>query len=73
MAWATKCDRCGKYFDHHQDEANAFAFLSYDRPGDRYSVYDEEYDLCPECVHSMEIWFRGQRPTTQKEGADYDG
>ncbi len=60
MAWATKCDRCGKFFEHHQDETNAFAFLSYDRLTDKYSVDGEEYDLCHECVRSMKIWFRGK-------------
>lgn len=55
MAWATKCDRCGKYFDHHE-EANAFAFLSYDRLKDKYSYEGEEYDLCPDCIRSLNDW-----------------
>lgn len=59
MAWATKCDRCGKYFDHHE-ETNAFAFLSYDRLKDKYSIENEEYDLCPNCVQSLSDWFHGK-------------
>ncbi len=60
MAWATKCDRCGEFFEHHQDGVNAFAFLSYDRIKDKYSIDGEEYDLCNKCVRSLEIWFNGQ-------------
>lgn len=56
MAWATKCDRCGKYFDYHE-ESNAFAFLIYDRQKDKYSIDNEEYDLCPDCVQSLSSWF----------------
>ena len=63
MAWATKCDRCGKFFEHHQGEANAFTFLSHDRLSDKYSVDGDEYDLCPECVHSLKHWSRGEVST----------
>ena len=59
MAWATKCDRCGKYFDHHE-ETNGFAFLVYDRLKDKYAIDNEEYDLCPECVQSLSKWFYGK-------------
>ena len=55
MAWATKCDRCGKYFDYHEI-ASAFAFLSYDRLKDKYSVEGDEYDLCPDCIQSLGNW-----------------
>ncbi len=60
MAWATKCDRCGKCFEHHQEVTNAFAFLTYDRPHDKYLIdndENDEYDLCPECVQSLRDWF----------------
>lgn len=57
MAWATKCDRCGEYFEHSQDKINGFAFLRYDRPKDKYLVDDDEYDLCPACVRSLDQWF----------------
>lgn len=57
MAWATKCDRCGKYFDHHQEEVNGFAFMVYDRVHDEYKTDSDEKDLCPECVESLEDWF----------------
>ncbi len=73
MAWATKCDRCGDCFEHHQDETNAFAFLSYGRPTDKYYVDGKEYDLCPECVHSLKRWFRGPVSDYAEGGDDYDG
>ena len=57
MAWATKCDRCGKYFDHHQEVANGIALLSYDITKDRYLIEGEEYDLCPDCIKSFDLWF----------------
>lgn len=65
MAWATKCDRCGKYFDWHE-ETNAFAFMVYDHGTDRYSVGDtEELDLCPDCIRSLNHWF--QNPCIDEE------
>lgn len=55
MAYATKCDRCGRYFDWHE-EINGFAFLSYDRTKDRYLIDRANYDLCPGYVKSLRIW-----------------
>lgn len=60
MAWATKCDRCGKYFDS-REETNAFTFLIYDRAKDKYTCDSEEYDLCPDCVRSLDDWFNQRR------------
>lgn len=56
MAWATKCDRCGKFFDYHSNEANALAFLIYDRGKDKYEIEGDECDLCPHCIESLENW-----------------
>lgn len=56
MAWATKCDRCGKYFDFHE-ETNGFAFLEYNPAKDTYSINSDEFDLCPKCVVSLQKWF----------------
>jgi hypothetical protein len=56
MAWATKCDRCGKYFGQ-REQANGFAFLVYDRSKDKYCMEGEEYDLCPGCVQDLCDWF----------------
>ena len=57
MAWATKCDRCGKYFDDQNDESNGFTFLNFNRLRNDYEIDGEEYDLCPECVVSLQNWF----------------
>lgn len=68
MAWATKCDRCGGYFEHCQDKINGFAFLTYNRPKDKYFTDGNEYDLCPSCVHSLDVWFE-----SRKDGDAHDG
>lgn len=57
MAWATRCDRCGQFFDHHLEATNGFAFLSYDRLKDRYEIDGDEHDLCPDCVEALSEWF----------------
>ncbi len=31
MAWATKCDRCGKYYEYRDGVINGVTLLSYDR------------------------------------------
>lgn len=58
--WATKCDRCGKYFDYSDaDTADAVALMkSVGRTDDYHQVY-LPYDLCPECVKSFDDWFKG--------------
>lgn len=65
MAWATKCDRCGKYFEYLTDETDGVALLDYDRRTDKYQT-EEEYDLCPTCVKSFNDWFK--RGTTRQIG-----
>lgn len=59
MAWAMKCDRCGKYYDHHPDDADGVAVLSYDRETDTYHN-DENFDLCPDCIKSFDEWFENR-------------
>lgn len=61
MAWATKCDRCGKYFDHHQEVPNAVAFLSYDIMKHIYNIESEEQDLCPHCIQSLREWLNNEK------------
>ncbi len=56
MAWATRCDRCGKYFDYHGDQKSAFAFMRYERVKNEYYTESEEFDLCPKCIKSLEKW-----------------
>lgn len=57
MEWASKCDRCGKYFDWRSDESSAFAFMSYEPTKARYSIDSDKYDLCPKCVQDLYDWF----------------
>ena len=56
MALATKCDRCGQYFDGIDDQNNAFAFMKYDHTKNTYHVKGSEecFDLCPKCIKSLE-------------------
>ncbi len=56
MAWATKCDRCGNYFDWEDNEISGFAFLTYDRIKDKYYIKNDAYDLCPKCVKDLYDW-----------------
>lgn len=56
MAWATKCDRCGAYYEYHE-ETNGFAFICYDRADVSYQTSAGDYDLCPQCVKSLYDWF----------------
>lgn len=56
MAWASKCDRCGKYFDFDlASDASGFVFVKQTIERD-YDVCDYEYDLCPECIQSLDDW-----------------
>ena len=56
MAWAKKCDRCGKYFDWQREETSGFEFLTYNHVNGKYCVDNEEYDLCPKCVEYLYDW-----------------
>jgi hypothetical protein len=61
MAWATKCDRCGKYYKYRDGVINGVTLLSYDRKSDEYFIKGEE-DICPDCVKSFNEWFiEGQK------------
>lgn len=55
MAQATKCDRCGKFFDHHKDKKSTISFTGYDREN-KYYIESEKFDLCPKCIESLEKW-----------------
>ena len=70
MAWATKCDRCGKFFEYHPNDTNGVALLNYDVGKDKYTEDDDTYDLCPDCVKSWEDWFK--RGKAQLEEATSD-
>ncbi len=57
MAWAAKCDRCGKYYDYYKGK-NRFGFMAYDREADYQEVINGGYDLCPDCMKSLEDWYK---------------
>lgn len=65
MARATKCDRCGKFFEHYFGDTNGVARLTYSVNKDRYYIQGDEYDLCPDCVKSWRDWFESGK--AQKE------
>lgn len=60
MAWATRCDRCGVYFEYHE-ETNGFAFLLHNRSGASYSISGDGYDLCPKCVNFLKNWIEERK------------
>lgn len=55
MALASKCDRCGKYYKWIMEETHGFAYVTYSRDG-HYSIEGGAYDLCPDCIKSLEDW-----------------
>lgn len=70
MAWATKCDRCGKCFDFHE-ETSAFAFLI--RLKDNtYNIDGDEFDLCPDCVQDLWDWVENKTDVEDGEDAEYN-
>ena len=56
MAWAMKCDRCGKYYELCDDATSGVALLSYDIGKDKYCD-EARFDICPDCVKSFDEWF----------------
>lgn len=56
MAFAMKCDRCGKYYEYRPMAISCVALIPY-RIGKRECRSKEEFDLCPDCVESFNEWF----------------
>lgn len=53
MAKASRCDRCGKYFDYDEIKSNAIKIIRY-RNTDKSSFnYMNEFDLCPDCMGTV--------------------
>lgn len=54
--FAFKCDRCGKLYEAGGDSPyrNIFDHLVLNR---KLDGKENEIDLCPECVKSLEGWF----------------
>jgi len=65
MMRAKKCDRCGKYYEHYEGQAQfrasekANALLLIDRDLDEKYWSRKTYDLCSECMKMLERFVRG--------------
>ena len=65
MMRAMKCDRCGKYYEHYEGQAQfrasekANALLLIDRDLDEKYWSRKTYDLCPACMGEFEKFIRG--------------
>lgn len=71
MAWAYKCDRCGKFFDR---QYNTSVELTTSSNANRNVTFDcglsSNLDLCPDCVESFKQWWANEAviPVTKKRG-----
>lgn len=52
MSFATKCNRCGVY---------------YDRRNRTIKYMDKDYDLCRECAEEFKEFMNGAKPATLRE------
>ena len=62
MAIARRCDRCGSYYDPHNDENNAekinsIKLININDTDNRYFSYGP-YDLCPACSNELMKWLK---------------
>ena len=67
MAWARKCDRCGKLFE---EKYNTYIELKTSSDEDRTVELDcgmqSSLDLCPDCIESFKHWWT-EKGTSFKE------
>lgn len=69
MAWARKCDRCGKLFDN---TCNTIVDLTISNGEHRNVKFDcglnDDLDLCPDCLESFKHWWSNETviPVTKK-------
>lgn len=70
MAWARKCDRCGKLFENNYDtnidletSSNVHRNVKFD------CGLNADLDLCPECTESFIHWWANETviPITKRE------
>ena len=75
MAWARRCDRCGKFFDA---ACNTTVDLTISGGAERNVKFDcglyQDLDLCPDCVESFKHWWANETviPVTKKRGKKDD-
>lgn len=61
MSAATKCDRCGKFFDHRDEQGNKVKRIriELDDISSNVGGKSKYYDLCPGCAELLDIWLKG--------------
>lgn len=65
MSSARKCDRCGKYYDHHTSKnikSKQVIGIRIQTP-----TYFDDYDLCPKCADKL-LKFIGIKEDDKKKG-----
>lgn len=71
MAWARKCDRCGKLFDNQYNTNIDLITSSNENRNVKFDCgLNADLDLCPECIESFEHWWANETiiPITKKRG-----
>lgn len=61
MAFAKKCDRCGKLYEGYNtnnDPKNINGFMTLNLDDKRLYYSHKPYDLCPDCKDSFEKWLK---------------
>ncbi len=65
MSSARKCDRCGKYYDHHASKNIKTKQVIGIRI--QTSTYFDDYDLCPRCADKL-FKFMGIKEDDKEKG-----
>lgn len=71
MAWARKCDRCGKFFDSACNTTVDLTISDGAKENIKFNcnLY-HDLDLCPDCTESFSHWWANETviPITKKRG-----
>lgn len=65
MAMARECDKCGKLYKGTEKIGHE-VMLKIDFYGEEQDPETKFYDLCPECVGTLEKWFNESVKATKK-------
>lgn len=71
MAWARKCDRCGKFFEGRFNTSIELTTVdNMQREVGFDCGLNSDLDLCPDCVESFKHWWANETviPVTKKRG-----
>lgn len=69
---AKKCDRCGSYFDIDSCDSfkyNSIELCSFSYEDDSISEC-EHFDLCPDCIDSLNWWLGVFKNETEKSDSN---